>query len=345
MNETQTHYQALGVAPGAKAHDVVRAYKRLKSQLEADNVAPDPKRLRRVEEAYAVLGDEARRAAYDAALVESTRKRVGTRTVVWIATVVVGVAAIVVGYVELRPQKPAPVAGGASPDEILNAASVAVGRLQATDMNGQAMPLGVAFAVAENVMVAPCRGISPTAQLTVTIPPRTLPARVASVDEKLGLCRLSAIGTGTRPLPVAGVDPKNGDHLFAANVSGTGKVVLADGYVRKVDGEERLIDASFRESAVASGSPLIDAYGRVVGLAFVPAADGTTRHVGLPKAWIRDINEPPPREPKSQVTDDVPEKAPDKSAEPSAPGIKLSPEHQKRLEKQYRPPPTVPDDL
>ena len=149
---------------------------------------------------------------------------------------------------------------------------------------------------------------------------------------------------------MAGVDPKAGDRLFAANVGGTGKVALAEAYVRKVDPDARLIDASLRESAVASGSPLIDAYGRVVGLAFVAAADGKTRHVGLPKAWIREINEPPPPEQKTQATGE--ESAPQKSQQdqlepqaPQAPAIKLSPEHQKRLEKTYRPPPKLPDDL
>jgi hypothetical protein len=345
-NVTQTHYQALGVERTARSPDIVRSYKRLRSQLTSDAAAPDPKRLKRVEEAFAVLNDAARREAYDVSLVEAKRSRTRKKTLVWLTTIVVGVVAIVWGYVELRPPPPKSVAGGASQEEILNAASVAVGRLQAMDLTGRATDVGVAFAVAENVMVAPCRGIGPAAQLTVSIPPRTIPARVASVDEKLGLCKLAAHGTGTRPLPVAGVDPKSGDRLIAANVGGTGKVALAEGYVRKVDSDERLIDASFRETAVTTGSPLIDAYGRVVGLAFVAAADGKTRHVGLPRAWIREINEPPPPEQKTQASgDDVPEKAPEKSLEPSAPGIKLSPEHQKRLEKQFRPPPKLPDDL
>jgi trypsin-like peptidase/DnaJ-like protein len=344
----ETHYQTLGVARDAKSHDIVRAYKRLKSQLEKDSAAPDPKRLRRVEAAFAVLNDPAQREAYDASITQTRRKRAGSKTAAWVATIVIGVAAIVWYVVEVRAPQSKPVAGGMSQDEILYAASVAVGRLQALDIGGQAKDLGVAFAAAEGVMVAPCRGITPSAQLVVSIPPRSLPARVASVDEKLGLCKLAALGTGTRPLPLAGVDPKSGDRLFAANVGGTGKVALAEAYVRKVDPEERLIDASLRESAVASGSPLIDAYGRVVGLAFVPAADGKPRHVALPKAWIREINEPPPPEQKTQASGE--EAAPAKPAEqqelePQAPAIKLSPEHQKRLEKTYRPPPKLPDDL
>ncbi len=348
IDETQTHYQVLGVSRDAKSHDIVRAYKRLKGQLEADNVAPEPKRLKSVEAAFAVLNDPAQRDAYDASFVQARRQRIGTKTFAWIASIVIGVTGIVWYYVEVRTPPPPKIAIGASSDtDILNAASIAVGRLQATDVSGQAKALGVAFTVAENVMVAPCRGIAPTAHLTVSIPPRTLPARVASVDEKLGLCKLSALGTGTRPLPVAGVDPKAGERLVAANVGGTGKVALAEGYVRKVESDERMIDASFRETAVASGSPLIDMYGRVVGLAFVPAADGKLRHVGLPKAWIRDINEPPEPEQKTQATgeESPAETKPPDPLEPQAPAVKISPEHRKRLEKQFRPPPKLPEGL
>src|SRR5205085_12090372 len=301
-NDSLTHYDTLGVARNAKAHDIVRAYKRLKSQLQSDSAAPDPKRLKRVEEAYAVIGDPARRDAYDTSLVQSRRKRIGIKAFAMVATVVAGVAGVVWVYMATRPAPSRQVYGGASQEEILNAASIAVGRLQSLDVSGQATQLGVAFAVAEGVMIAPCRGIAPTVQLVVSIPPRTIPARVASTDEALGLCKLSAHGTGTRPLPVSGVDPKPGDRLYAANVGGTGQVALSEGYVRKVQPEARLIDASIRENAVASGSPLIDAYGRVVGLAFVAAADGKPRHVGLPKAWIREINEPPPPEQKTQAT-------------------------------------------
>jgi len=341
-NDPSTHYQMLGVPRNAAPRDISRAYKRLKSELQSDSAAPDPKRLKRVEEAFAVLGDPARRDAYDASIVQSRRKRFGVKAFAMVATIVLGVGGIVWAYVATRPAPGREVRGGASQEEILNAASIAVGRLQSLDVNGQATQLGVAFAVAEGVMVAPCRGIAPTAQLVVSIPPRTIPARVASTDEALGLCRLSAHGTGTRPLPVSGVDPKPGDRLYAANVGGTGRVALSEGYVRKVQPEARLIDASIRESAVASGSPLIDVYGRVVGLAFVAAADGKPRHVGLPRAWIREINEPPPPEQKTQATGE--ESAPAAPA-PSAPGIPVSPERREKLEKTYRPPPKLPDDL
>jgi hypothetical protein len=338
-----TYYDTLGVAPTAEARDISRAYKRLKAQLESDSAAPDPKRLKRVEEAFVVLGNRALRDAYDVTLVQSRRMRTGVKAFAMVASVVVGVAGIVSTYVATRPA-PSQAVHGASQEEILNAASIAVGRLQSLDVNGQATELGVAFAIAEGVMVAPCRGIAPSVQLVVSIPPRTIPARVASTDETLGLCKLSAHGTGTRPLPLSGAEPKPGDRLYAANVGGTGKVALSDGYVRKVQPEARLIDASLRESAVASGSPLIDVYGRVVGLAFVAAADGKTRHVELPKAWIREINEPGEPGPKTQAT--VEESAPAAAApKPAGPASAISPERRKKLEETYRPPPKLPDGL
>src|SRR5262249_39609548 len=149
-DETQTHYQVLGVSRDAKSHDIVRAYKRLKGQLEADNVAPEPKRLKRVEAAFAVLNDPAQRDAYDASVVQARRQRLGTKTFAWIASIVIGVTGIVWYYVEVRTPPPPKIAAGASSDaDILSAASIAVGRLQATDLSGQAKALGVAFTVAE----------------------------------------------------------------------------------------------------------------------------------------------------------------------------------------------------
>ena len=69
-----THYQALGVAPDASPEDIRRAYLRLAREHHPDRhaAAGTPAgrdgaeaRMREVNAAWAVLGDEARRADYD----------------------------------------------------------------------------------------------------------------------------------------------------------------------------------------------------------------------------------------------------------------------------------------
>lgn len=65
-------YETLGVGRSASQQEIRAAYRRLVRSLHPDGTpAPggvDPERLREVMDAYAVLGREDRRAAYDRAL-------------------------------------------------------------------------------------------------------------------------------------------------------------------------------------------------------------------------------------------------------------------------------------
>lgn len=77
-----THYDRLGVPRGATTEDVRRAYLALARQHHPD-LETDParrrnaeRRMQEVNEAWAVLGDQRRRAAYDRSLgVDSAPKR------------------------------------------------------------------------------------------------------------------------------------------------------------------------------------------------------------------------------------------------------------------------------
>lgn len=61
------YYRILGVSPTTHASDIKRAYRKLVQQLHPD-INPDPQAtelIKEVNEAYDVLGDEAKRALYD----------------------------------------------------------------------------------------------------------------------------------------------------------------------------------------------------------------------------------------------------------------------------------------
>jgi DnaJ-class molecular chaperone len=63
----QDYYLALGVSSSASLADIKKAYRQLAARHHPDrNTAPDAAaRFRAVQEAYDILGDEARREAYD----------------------------------------------------------------------------------------------------------------------------------------------------------------------------------------------------------------------------------------------------------------------------------------
>ena len=72
---TRTHYDTLGIAPGADPQAIRRAFVTLARRFHPD-VAREPnaeERMKQINAAYAVLGDPAGRAAYDARLVLDQR--------------------------------------------------------------------------------------------------------------------------------------------------------------------------------------------------------------------------------------------------------------------------------
>lgn len=81
LASTPTHYQTLGVAPDARPDEVRRAYLRLALEHHPDRVGPAQpdaeaqaradERIRAVNAAWEVLGDEGRRRAYDRELARS----------------------------------------------------------------------------------------------------------------------------------------------------------------------------------------------------------------------------------------------------------------------------------
>jgi hypothetical protein len=63
-----SHYDVLGVAPGADEASLRRAYVELARRHHPDVAGGDAARMRAINEAWATLSDPARRASYDLAL-------------------------------------------------------------------------------------------------------------------------------------------------------------------------------------------------------------------------------------------------------------------------------------
>ncbi|MGZ5101095.1 MAG: DnaJ domain-containing protein [Usitatibacter sp.] len=345
-----TLYEILGVSRDAKHTDIGRAYNRLRAEMQDEDAPPDPRRAALIKDAYEILSDLDRREAYDASLrnpkvlLQNAGHRINP---LWAAGALVLAVAAAAAWWVLRP-KTHPRDRVRTPIEIANAATVSIGRLQSIDMSGRSTPLGLAFAVEEGVMATSCTGISPGAELVVNIVPRVLQAHVMMADDFHGLCKLAVQGVGGWPLALSGVEPRPGEKVYAASVNAVGEVVLKEGTVTRVVAEPkgRIIETTIPMALVSSGSPLLDGLGRVLAIASVARSDGQGRYVAVPRAWSAVV-------PTSRSTPPVPAaaapepKAPEPAPEFSAPkkGEGMSKERREALEKAFRPPPSVPDDL
>lgn len=274
-SDPSTHYEVLGVAKHAKTVEIGRAYSKLRAAMQQEAAAPDPRRVLRIQAAYEVLSDAARREAYDASLRAPPKLAGGRRNAVLASVAGVLVLLGAIAYFAW-PRSAAPRAGDAR--AILAAAALAVGRVQAIDMAGNATPHGLAFALREGALATSCRGLAPTSELVVLFAQRKVPARVSEGGEGRAYCVLEAAGVGSWPLATSDTRPKPGDTVYATSVNDAGDVALAQGSVRRVtvDQGTTFIEVTPPASGEAAGGPLLDDQGRVLAI-----ADGAGRHAML----------------------------------------------------------------
>jgi len=270
----KTLYEELGVPRKAAPAEIERAYKKYRADMDLITAAPDRPREARMKGAYETLSNPERRAQYDATLAGPQSKQ-RSKGLVWVCAGVVVLAGAALGAYLLRPPPPPPP-GTLSVDEITKAAARAMGRVESTDVSGKATPIGLAFDIDENTMATSCTGITPMSQLVVRIVPRLLAARVAQVDEKLGLCKLTVVGVGSWPLPVTGDEPRPGDVVYVTKMNAVGEVGLVEAKVKRVVPSPRgkVIETSVAVMPERQGGPVLDTHGRVIGVAMLP--DGGT---------------------------------------------------------------------
>jgi hypothetical protein len=342
-----TYYEILGISSNAKHNEVGLAFNRKMAARRREDAPPDLKGETMLREAFEVLTDLDRRAEYDAKLRADMIKPAFAKGHALIA---VGFLVAVGGglYWYLNRPVEAPVTTGNSYQEILGAAIPAVGRLQTLDMGGKGDQAGVAFAVLEGTLVTSCQGVSPTAVMSITMGERVVPAKVTMSDDALGLCKLEANGVGTWPLSVSQQPAKPADRIYAVQVTPKGDVLLREGFVKAVKRGEKasLLETTIPIPAQHGGAPLLDVHGRVVAVVNMPL-EGKPAYVALPKSW-GDPPPPPSKEPPKPAT---PEPSDEEKAA-AVDDLKLPggrhparTEREKRLEKAFRPPPNVPDDI
>lgn len=285
----QTLYDVLELRRNATEADVARAYARMKAEMAKGMSTPDPRRIALLHEAHEVLSDPQRRAEYDKSLKDSKffgRKAGVTPRIKW-AGVIAGIAVAAIAlYLVLRPTGPPQWKA----QEYLAAASSSVGRLQSLDVSGRAKTVGHAVAVEPGVMATTCHGIVTGALLVVQLETRTVPVRVSMADGKLDICRLAGEDVGNQAPRFGGDLPKAGDKVFTVNADASGKLGVAAGTVKELvaSADGQVIEITIPIAPDASGGPLFDSQGRLIGLTAAPHAYGEGRHIALPAAWIRE---------------------------------------------------------
>jgi hypothetical protein len=337
-----TLYDVLGLSRDASAGDIARAYRRLVKEFEKDTTPPDPRREARIREAFETLSDEARRAEYDGTLAAAEKAPATSRA----KAVALGAAALAVlgvaGWILAGRQGPTEIQGAPAP--LFQAeVSRSVGRVQAIGMDGKVVDTGVAFTIAEGVMATTCEGLVPGAQIVVHVGARPAPARIATVDEALGLCKLAMDGGGSWPLATGGPALRIGDRVFAAGPGPTGEFQFVEGSVKRLaeEGGRTLVEASVPIVPALGGRPLLDSAGRVVAAALPGQSGNVARHVVIHPSWA-ERPAPPPSAPAAS-----PEATEGAAKEPSAPTPPADPIQRRAQEiaPKIAPPPSVPGDI
>lgn len=326
------YYEILGVPNNAKPAEISAAYNRWIGHFKKDTSPPDPRRQSLLDEARDVLLDPARRDAHDRELAEQRAQSANKPRRVPVAAIAGVVLAVLAGggaWLALRSPAGANAAKatkGKSPEQIQMAMSSAVSPVVALDISGKSSAVGLGVVIDDKVMVAPCRGLAPGAQLMVQTGTRQVGARVSHADEALGLCRLQTETYVGDPVAVNTSTPAAGSRLFAARVGPKGEVALTEVSVNAIvdTPEGKAIRAAVSEPA--NGAPLVDAYGRVVAVAALDAA-GSVVHRLVPSAWLERAR---PSAPEPRPYQGAP--AAQGAGEPAAPGSEgaVTPEMAKR---------------
>ncbi len=313
-------YEFLGVPRDANSIDVGLAYEKARTTIHRGPQDPSTEAL--LHEAYEVLSNPQRRAAYDASLITAQERADAAqqapdlvlegdepkaKSIPWMPIAAGAAAVFAVIYIALRPSRmpdpqkeAAPVVVQApkppppklpSAAEILKQATTSGGQLVSVEMSGRSVPIGIALAISPNTMISTCHGIQAGRKLVVTLGKETLAADPAETDETLDLCKLNVAGMSAAPFAIAADEPKPGARIYAMGVNAAGEPALTEGTVKQVIASPagKVLELSMPIAPNGSGGGVFDVNGRLVGIATTPHKYGPNLQIALPATWIAQI--------------------------------------------------------
>jgi len=322
----RTLYEILEVPADAGPEDIAHAHERKVLEIKRAT-AFDPSAAAFVKQAFEVLSDPKRRAAYDASLVTSAERAAASaqasadldlsadteaedrsRKLRMLATVGGMALVLVVLFMVFRPRTPPPAPAPepvaeapkpASPPpprlrsgaEILADAATSSGQVLSYSMSGQATPLGMAVEVELGQMVTTCHGIPAGSKLVVRVGKEAMPADLTITDEELDLCRLSIPGFTTPPLKLAPEDAKAGDKVIVVGMNANGEMAATEGKVNQLRPTPAgaVLDLSVPIGASASGGGVFNDRGQLVAIATTAHPAGAGANIALPVSWLAQM--------------------------------------------------------
>jgi hypothetical protein len=313
----KTLYEILGVPRDANGMDIGLAHERRVKEMQRA-VPPDPSAEALVQQAFEVLSNEKRRAAYDAQLLTAAERSAAAEQattdleigeedeprrklpVIPIA-IAVAIAAVVLFFVlkpaPVAPPPQQPVAAAKPPPppppkprnalEILGSGATSVGRLMVYSMSGAATPIGLAVSAEPATMVTTCHAIPAGGKLVASVGKDQFPADLTITDEALDLCRLSVPGHTTPPLKLSAEEPKAGDKIYTLALDGKGELTSAEGTIKAMRGT--LIEITTPVTATGTGGAVFDQYGALIGIATARHDFGPNVHIAIPATAIAQM--------------------------------------------------------
>jgi hypothetical protein len=285
--EDQTLYEVLGVGRGAKADEIAMAYRRIRTELQKESSAPNPRLATLAKVAFETLTNPANRAQYDASLRNATipkpavkvkKKSGGRKSIVVPVVAFLVVAGAGAGYYFFA-RAPAPSAQRPgektlSPEQIVQAVAPHLGRVQGALMSGEVRDLGVAVAMGENEMVTTCRGIADGMILTVRTGESNSRAELARANEGLDICTLTVKGAG-EGIKLRPGAPGPQEKLVAVLVNAGGqpeaRQVSAAGAIKEATGAAFALKT---DAPLPNGAPVFDSQARLAGIVVSPHTFG-----------------------------------------------------------------------
>jgi S1-C subfamily serine protease len=140
-------------------------------------------------------------------------------------------------------------------------------------------------------VVTTCHGLAASAKPVFRQGAATISAELMIFDEVLDLCRLSIVGSEAKTFAIAQDEPKAGDKVFALGVDAKGALELTEGNVKATRAvpNGKILELSMPIAASASGAPVLDPFGRVVGIATAPNTFGAGVNAAIASSSIAEM--------------------------------------------------------